>query len=263
MSIHNATVQMPRQAIPESEKDQEWREDVVDAIIELSDFSVTPGGRYQLIRKAYEYYNGIIDEADYTHVLKPYGKKRQEFPAKLHNYPIIKPVVDLLIGEQAKRPFNFSVVVKNDDVKTRKSEALKKEVEAILQDKFFQELEAAGIPTGQNTDKELPESLEDVADSFERSYRDNRTIMGQKSVNYMKSHLELQRKYRRMWKDFLISGKVVSKKDVMSDEIVYERLNPLHVDYDKSPDVEFIEDGDWALNRKLCLSKLEHTIEER
>ena len=72
-----------------------------------------------------------IDDQDYKYVLKPYGKTRENFPSKLRNYPIIKPIVDLLLGEKSKRPLNYSVVVKNADSVSLKEEAKKKGIEGI------------------------------------------------------------------------------------------------------------------------------------
>ena len=73
----------------------------------------------------YEYYNGNIDEGDYNYVLKPYGKSRANFPSKLRNYPIIKPIIDLLLGEKSKRPLNYTVTVANSDTVSQKRRSKK------------------------------------------------------------------------------------------------------------------------------------------
>ena len=247
----DSQVQIPRQAILDHKKDDEWKEKCVDAFISLSNFSPVRGTYRYRLRQAYKFYNGIIDDADYTHVLRPYGNRRDNFPAKLHNYPIIKPVIDLLIGEKIKRPLNYVLTVENDDVTNRKQE-LKNETifEAVMQ-RFLSEMQELGVELGQPNAQELP-GLEEIEEKFEQSYRDNRAELGEKSLNYIRRECEVDRKFIEGFFHFLVSGQVMSNRKIVGEEIEYEILNPLNVDFDKSPDTKFIEDSDWALVRKLC-----------
>lgn len=257
MSILNsASTDIPRQRLPRRKKDFEWQKKNIDAFYDLSYFSQLPYGygSEDLIEKAYDLYNGVIDESDYTHVLKPYGKKRQNLPAKLHNYPILKPIIDLLIGEKRKRPINYSVVVENDDVANKKTKKKKEELVKAIQENFTEELRKRGVleapPRSQQEGREAPEPPADVKKAFEEEYRDSRAIQGQKALNIIMKEQEIDRKFNRGWKDWLIAGKVTSLREVIGNELHYEILNPLHVDFDKSPETEFIEDGDWAVVRK-------------
>ena len=84
--------QIPRQRLPLSKKNKKWREECVEAFINLSKFGMTERRTY--LKSLYDYYNGVIDEQDYRYVLKSYGKTCANFPSKLRNYPIIKPLVD-------------------------------------------------------------------------------------------------------------------------------------------------------------------------
>jgi hypothetical protein len=49
---------------------------------------------------------------------------------------------------------------------------------------------------------------------------------------------------------FLVTGETYSHKGVRRDEVFYDVVNPLDVDYDKDPDIDFVEDADWAIIRK-------------
>lgn len=254
--LRNASTDIPRQRLPEREKDFEWQKKNIDAFYDISYFSSMPGSDYDLIQKAYDMYNGVIHDDDYTHVLKPYGKKRQNMPAQLHNYPILKPIIDLLIGEKRKRPINFSVVIENDDVANKKTKEKKQELVKAIQENFTEELKKQGVleepPAKQQEDREEPPRPKEVAQQFDEEYRDARAIQGQKALNVIMKEEEVDRKFNKGWKDWLIAGKVASLRDVIGNELHYEMLNPLHVDYEKSPETEFIEDGDWAVVRKYC-----------
>ena len=113
---------IPRQKLSITKKNKEWREKCVEAFIDLSNSGASHSGKKDDLKILYDYYNGVIDEADYRYVLKPYGKSRKNFPSEMRNYPIIKPIIDLLLGEKSKRPLNYTVTVQNSDSITIKEQ---------------------------------------------------------------------------------------------------------------------------------------------
>jgi len=242
--VHN----IPQQRVTLRSKTKKWREECVEAFMGLSKFGASE--RRGDLKALYEYYNGTIDEADYNYVLKPYGKTRQNFPSKLRNYPIIKPIIDLLLGEKSKRPLNYTVTVSNADSVSQKEEAKQQALFTQIQKMYLQEL-------AKQTDMEMPQSSEEIPlpeqiiEQFDRTYVDHRAIMGQKSLNYIMHHQEMYDKFQKGFFHYLIVGEVYSHKGVRRNEPFYEILNPLDIDYDKDPDLEFVEDGDWAIIRRF------------
>lgn len=240
---------IPKQALPLSEKDQEWREQTVEAYINQANFKLGVNSYRQWLLKLYDYYNGKIDSSDYSYVLEPYGKRRDNFPAQIRNYNIIKPSIDLLIGEKAKRPFNWNVIVTSPDVVTIKEYEKNEAVKQNLYQWFVNRLNDAGFQTGmQSEEVQLPEEIEQT---FERNWKDQRAIMAQQALNYLIPYLRWYNKTQKGWKDFLISGYAFSIRDINNNEPKYEILNPLDVDFDKDPDTDFVEDGNWAVVRQL------------
>jgi hypothetical protein len=235
------STRIPQQRLPLSQKTQKWREDCVDAFINLSKFGLSE--RRSHLKSLYDYYNGEIAEEDYKYVLKPYGKTRENFPSKMRNYPIIKPIIDLLLGEKSKRPLNYSVVVKNADSVSLKEEAKKAKLMQTAEQMFLQALE------GQQQEPELPKQ---VLEQFERTYVDDRAIKGQNALNYIMYDQEIYDKFQKAFFHYLIAGEVYSHKGVRRREPFYEIVNPMDIDYDKDPDLEFVEDGDWAIIRRYA-----------
>ena len=129
---------IPQQRVPRSKKTTKWAEDCVKAFIDMSKFGLSE--RRSNLTQLYEYYNGVVNDDDYSYVLKPYGKSRSNFPSKMRNYPIIKPIIDLLLGEKAKRPLNYTVTVKNADSVSQKEEAKKKALLTQVQKMYLNEL---------------------------------------------------------------------------------------------------------------------------
>lgn len=248
MPHNNITTKIPRQKIPRSKKTDEWAKNTAEAYISLSKFSQ---GYYQdnFAEKLYEYYNGEIDRSDYTHITKPFGETRQNFPAKLHNYNIIKPVVDTLVGEKVKRPVNYTVVNSSPDAVSAKKTAFMDFKRKQVYQQYINELNNLGIPTGEQT-QEVP-NLDNLEEIFNEKYTDTVALRGQKSLDYMRHFLEIDDKQTKGWYHFLISGSVASYRGVTYDEPVYQILNPLDVDGDKDPDLEFLEDGDWVADRRI------------
>ena len=246
--------EIPRQKLSISKKTKKWREECVEAYINISNVGHSGGGIYSgrkdSLLRLYDFYNGEISDTDYNYVLKPYGKTRSNFPSKLRNYPIIKPIIDLLLGEKSKRPFNYSVSVTNSDAISMKEEAKRDMIMESLKQQFINSLNQEGIETGSES-KEI-DTPEHIAEMFETTYVDQRAIIGQHSLNYITQAEELHDKLQKAWFHYLVSGEVYTHRGVRNGEPFYEVINPIDIDYDLDPDLEFVEDGDWALVRKYA-----------
>jgi len=239
--------EIPNQRIPQSRKTREWAINTMEAYFSLADFGRT--NRKEELRKLYDYYNGVIHDDDYRYVVQPYGKARKNFPSKMRNYPLIKPIVDLLLGEKAKRPLNYSVTVQNSDSVSRMEEEKKAAVLEAMKQAFVNEVNAMGIETGVPS-QEQPQLPEELANMFERSYIDTRAILGQKGMNYIMQDCKVHEKLQKGWFHFLVSGECYTERGVRNGEVFYDILNPLDVDYDLDPDLDYVEDGDWAMVTK-------------
>jgi hypothetical protein len=238
---------IPQQKLSLKKKDKKWREACVEAYIDLSTAGYSE--RRDWLKSLYDYYNGVIDQTDYRYVLKPYGKTRDNFPSKMRNYPIIKPIIDLLLGEKSKRPLNYTVTVQNSDAITIKEQAKMDLMLKNFQQQFVNQMNATGEDTGvPSQEVELPQHISKM---FESTYNDQRAIKGQQAINYIMQSQEINDKFQKAWFHFLISGEVYTHRGVRSNEPYYEVLNPLDVDYDMDPDLDFVEDGDWALVKKF------------
>ena len=239
---------IPRQKLSINKKTKKWGEECVEAFISLSNTGSGHSKHKDELKMLYDYYNGVIDEADYKYVLKPYGKSRKNFPSEMRNYPIIKPIIDLLLGEKSKRPLNYTVTVQNSDAITIKKQKKSDALAQNLRQKFLQEVQALGIDIGANMD-EIP-TPKHIADMFEMNYIDNRAILGQQAMNFIMQHQEVYDKVQKAWFHYLVTGEAYTHRGVRNGDPFYEILKPLDVDYDLDPDLEFVEDGDWALVRK-------------
>lgn len=100
----------PSQNIPEANKDSSWMKQCIDAIITLG--TVNEYERYQDLF-CYNIYNGVWPKEmfDYLRKVEDY-----EFPAYIRHIPLQRPRIDLLIGQEIRRPLkNFRTYATNRD----------------------------------------------------------------------------------------------------------------------------------------------------
>jgi hypothetical protein len=200
------------------------------------------------LKKLYDYYNGNVYEEDYKLITEPFGTKIEGTLSDVQNYPIINTKIDLLCSEYAKRPKKDMVYVINDDVVTEKTEALNEQINMSLEQEFINTLNQRGVPT--NVDSEPVDPPDRIKQEFESTYRDKRAINGQKSINYIKAYNRLDEVFDLNFFHWLVSGETYTYKGVEHNEPVEETVNSLDIDFDKDPDVQFVEDGDWVVRRK-------------
>lgn len=241
----------PRQKLPLSKKGKKWQEDCVNYII--GEGNVTSGGNstsyYGELQTYYNLYNSIFDEKDFKSITNPF-KVEDGFPATPHDFNIVRPKVDLLIGEETKRPLNFRVIRTSQEAT---SEMQEKEKQMILQyieaaitarmspeeaQQFQQQLQSGEI---------MPP--EQIAKYMDKDYKDIVENTAYHSLTYLREKLDLDNEFIKGWKDGLISGREIYYVGVLNAEPYAERVNPICFSYDKSPDLEFIEDGSWCCRK--------------
>lgn len=257
--VKTKTTRTPKLRVPESTKisnDFEHTKRVMDHYISSSTFVdeiVNPSVRD--IRIFYSAYNNQLPDSYFRYVINPLNSSNQDYtnwPARLRPYTIIRPNVDLLEGEYERRPFAFTVKVHNADAVNVLQDKQYQAILQTLQQQFINALNERGHDTGQPTQEtEPPEKIKELMAS---NYRDQRAMMGEAALDIIIDRQHLEEKFRKMLHDWLIAGECYSFKGMRGEKMVYEVVSPLDMDYDKAPDVDYIEDGQWAVRRMYMTS---------
>lgn len=228
---------LPVQKLSLARKDKNWRESCVDAIINRQE---TTGSGYRDVdlKLLYDLYNGNFDIEDFKYVTNPFNVK-DGFPASPQNFNIIKPKIDLLLGEETKRPESFRIIQTNDKAYGE----IQKKSKQLLLDFIIRE---AGIDINDPSNAD-PLTLEEIQDYMERKYKTVAEDAASSSLEYMKYYLNTSHEFIKGWKDALIAGEEIYYTGIVNGDVYLERLNPIHCDYDRDEDTEFIEDRDWFL----------------
>ena len=248
-NVYNTS--FPQQKLPLSKKTKKWQEDCVNYII--GEGNITSGGEsnhyYGELQTYYDLYNSIFNEADFKKITNPF-KVNDGFPATPQDFNIIRPKVDLLIGEETKRPMNFRVVRTSQEAT---SEMQEHEKEMLLQ---YVEAEIMGN-MGPEEQQQYQQQLqsgeimppESIAKYMDKEYKDIIENTAYHTLTYLREKLNIDNEFIKGWKDALISGREIYYVGVLNAEPYMERINPMYFSYDQSPDLEFIEDGAWCCRK--------------
>ncbi len=251
-NLYNAT--FPQQKLPLSKKNEDWQHSCVNYII--GEGNIVSGGRQNTqfgeLQTYYNLYNSIFDEKDFKRITNPF-KVDDGFPATPQDFNIIRPKIDLLIGEETKRPMNFRVVRTSQeavsDLMDKEKEMLMQYIMSAIMAKMDPEQQQQFQQQLQNGEIMPPEQIAKYMDS---TYKDVVENTAYHTLSYLREKLNIDNEFIKGWKDALISGNEIYYVGVQNDEPYMERVNPLFFSYDKSPDLEFIEDGSWCC-RKMRL----------
>ena len=255
-NLYNSS--FPQQKLPLKKKDEKWQHDCVNYII--GEGNVTSGGantRFGEVQSYYNLYNSIFDEKDFKRITNPF-KVDDGFPATPQDFNIIRPKVDLLIGEETKRPMNFRVVRTSQEAT---SELMDKEKEMLMQYLMAQltskmgEEEAAQFQQQLESGEVMPP--EAIAKYMSKDYKDVVENTAYHTLTYLREKLSLDNEFIKGWKDALIAGREYYYVGVLNDEPYMECVNPVEFSFEEAPDLEFVEDAGWCCRRmKLPISTL-------
>ena len=241
----------PQQKLPLSKKNKKWQEDCVNYII--GEGNIVSGGAnktyYGELQTYYDLYNSIFNESDFKKVTNPF-KVEDGFPATPHDFNIIRPKVDLLIGEETKRPLNFRVVRTSQEATSELQEQQKQ----MIMDYMMAAITSRMSPEEQQAFQQQLESgevmpPEQIAKYIDKDYKDVVENTAYHTLEYLREKLQIDNEFIKGWKDALIGGYEVYYVGVLNAEPYMERVNPMYFSFDRSPDLEFIEDGAWCCRK--------------
>jgi hypothetical protein len=227
----------PRQKLPLNKKTEKWRKQCIDASEHLGLYGYNNTIRQSFKNKLINYNlaNDILDVEDVERTCNPYNIEGASFPAKMQNYPIALPKIDLLVGEESKRKFDWRVRVINDDAVSSK--------EAAIKDMYMKT--AQEIITSESIDdKEIQQRLGKLSKFVKHEYQDVRERMATHIMKHMWVKEDMKYKFNRGFYDALIAGEEMYYCDIVAGEPVFEKLNPLNVHSIKSGESPYIEDAD-------------------
>lgn len=219
-----------------SQKHEIWRKQCVDSG-EQACLWRNEGIRTSVYNKKinYDLYSDILDQADVEKVCNPMKIAGLQAPAKMQNYPICNPKIDLLVGESIARKSEYRVRVMNSDAIAEKGRNTMK---------IFSQLVVSHLKNKNLTDEELEKELKDFDYFLKYEYQEAKESIASDILNYLYQHQNLDYLFAKGFKDALISSEEIYQTDVIGGEPIIKRLNPKNVHSVRSGESPFIEDSD-------------------
>lgn len=233
MSTINKT--FPKQKKSFKSKDKKWRQSHLDWADNNSYLNNTTVRKILKDKKInLNLYNGKLDINDMKLVLNPGGLEQHYIPDTVQHYPIIAPRVNVLVGEEKNRKFDWSVQITNPDTISK----IKADKMALVNAKM-QEFLSADL-----SDEELEKELEKYGEYINFDYQDLREKRANLLLRHYIDSLDMKIAFQQGFKDSLIMGEEIYMFDIVNGEVTFEKLNPLKVHTLRSGYSNKIEDAD-------------------
>lgn len=213
-------INQPRQRLSFKKKNNQWRRDNVDYGDTYSFYnSVEVRNSLQNKIINLQLYNGIVNVEDMMKVVNPNSIDASFIPENIVHNPIIVPKIDLLVGEEINRPFDYNFIVTDSNSITRKMEDRKQVyIDNIV--KFLQE---------NYSDEELQVKMQELDKHMRYTWKDMREKMANQISKYYYQKQNFKDQFSKGFKDALIFGEEMYLIDIVHDEPRLTVLNPLKV----------------------------------
>lgn len=230
------SLNFPRQMLPFSKKNREWRKQNLLWANQKTFFN------YSLVRKSvihkkinYDLLNGKLHMEDMELVLNPDSIQAGYIPDRIQHYPIMNSKLNVLRGEESKRVFDFKVVVTNptaiSEIENNKKEELMQRLQELIQDT-------------SSSEEEFNQKLEKLNDYYTYEWQDLKEIRANQLLNHYIKELNIPLIFNNGFMDAMTVGEEIYQCDIVGGEPVIERINPLKIRVFKSGYSNKIEDAD-------------------
>jgi len=247
--------------------DKQWYKDkiqMLDTGNNRSTYNSNGVSEYHRMKVNYDLFNNILDLKDFEYVCKPFGQEVGELPAKMVNRDILSNKIKVIIGLESSRPFEYRVLAVNPEATTRKEEKesgmIRDFVVNSIMTPIKQQLEMQAQEQSQGkqlTPEEQKQIQEQVAEQLkaltpdevklymERDHQDPAEILCQQLLEYLTRKEKVKRKFNLGVKHAALAAKEFYWVGEVNGEPSVRVCNPRRCNYDKSPETEFVEDGEW------------------
>jgi hypothetical protein len=259
-----------------TENDYAWARAYMDHIIQyFGPFSGNSYDNYKRKLANYRFFNNELEYEDVAYECSLLNIDKNTFNDIIQPFVWVHNVIDVLIGENNNRPFNHRVILINSEGVKSYNRQKTKLLNDYLEQMINQEIEQYKLEEMENNppeftgdeeqDAQIQEEYEmqlqqqvdklqkrrvfmdpDAIEKYMLTWQDEREIAANKLLMYYKNKLEIKSLKSDGFKHGKIVGEEYAWVGIVNDEPVIKLLNPLNVFYHKSPDIKFIQYGDYA-----------------
>lgn len=263
-----------RQRLTQAEKnanDKQWykfQADLLDSHSFSNNTFIGFGGVSDYKRKKvnYDLFNNIINQRDFEYVCQPYGSETGELPANMVNRDIVSGKVKALLGMEMKMPFSWKVVATNEEATTRKEQEEARRIREFVTNEVMRPIrmeverelmeQTAGKKLSQNEQEQLKAKIDEetqartpdeVRKYMAREHQDPAEMQAKEILEYLIQKEKVKDKFNKGFKHSCLGGEEIYFVGILNGEPTLKVINTLFFDNDMSSDLDYIEDGEWAV----------------
>lgn len=226
----------PPQQLSYNRKNKAWRKRCVDF---GDDHSLL---HHHLARKSvidmrinYDLLNGKLHVEDLKLYLNPFNLDASFIPDSIQHYPIINSKLNVLLGEEMDRVFDYRVVVTNPNAVSE----IEEEKNAEINQKLLQL-----VADDSKSNEEYRRASENLSDYFQYQWQDKREQRANMLLNHYVKELDVEQLLHKGFQDALTVGEEAYQVDIVGGEPVVWKINPMKMRIIKSSGSDKIEDAD-------------------
>lgn len=226
----------PEQMKSFSQKGVKWRKKCVDWALGRTYLNYSPVRKsVRNMKINQDLVNGILHMDDVMRIVNPSGIEAEYIPDYIQHYPIMNSKLNVLQGEEAKRMFDWKVVVTNPNSISEIENNKKKEMVSQLQ---------SIIENNSESEEEFNQAIEKMDYFFNFEWQDMRESRANALLTHYIKELHLPLLFNRGFTDAMKFGEEIYDVDIVGGEPYVERLNPMKVRVFRSGYSNHIEDAD-------------------
>ena len=217
-------------------KTEPWRKSCMDGAESVAIFNDPMIRRSRSNKRInYDLYSNILHQDDIDRMCNPFKLKDSSTPAKMQNYPLANPKIDLLVGEEERRIFDWSCKVINEDAISSKEEGM-----AAQAKQYVIDILTRNIQDPEEVQRKIAESKRKLI----YEYQDVRELRATRVLKHLWEKNRLDRQFNKGFKDALLVAEEIYDWDIIGNEPVCRKLNPNQVFTARSGNSPYIEDAD-------------------
>lgn len=249
-----------------------WAKNKIDY---FDGFNSVQSTKYEKIKANEDLYNGIWNPEEFSYIENPYGIPDFTTPTRLEHVDIISLPLREMIGSELKRPFKpMAVAINPEAASKRRRERLKllkeyvyQQIMGPIQQELMmkyqqqqgeQQQQQNEQPNEQQNEQQMQQELtamtpEEISRYMKESYRLPEEETAQKLINILLKDQKVHMKFNQGWHNAVLHGEEAYYTGIRNGEPVLDVLNLAYFNYDKSNDLDFIHEGEWATYEQVLL----------
>lgn len=265
--IDNYMQSLPPQMLLAKDKDDDWRQQCMDRLETIGRSqhfkNVKLMENYEMVKGRF-IFSHYVDDENYSDLIT---KLTNEFdiPSYLRHYDITSQIINTMSGEWSKRPDLFRVKsfgeqYENDFLRA-KTEMLTNYIQYNINNEINKKLLAMGIDPNKSDFQSQDEQQQylqlvdqkkqaltppEIQQYMETKWMQVAEIWGQHQLEFDKERFKTSEKEKIEFEDMLVADRCFRHFYITGNSYNQETWNPINTFFHKSPEVEYIEDGDYV-----------------